>query len=344
MVASEVASEKPPKTPNSIHTMIKLGDIEMVKNLINTGTDIEACDANGYTPLIVASMNNLPIIVQLLIDAGAKLDAEDKNNVTAINHAAYNGYTNVVELLIRSGANIHTPSIHGHTPLLNAVRNDQPDTARLLIKAGADVNIRSNQGVASLHIVAHNGSTEIVDILIGAGADINALNKYGDTPLIHAAMNNHTEIVSLLINAGADINAKSNNGVTAMSTALHQGHTQIVNLLKDAKIAPPNTCDLEALWNTAIHDIPTFAKAAKGHIVSNYAKMAAINYYKYLMANDDVLHGFEYVWMNPWMIAQDTKFREEILKIIATNKEKFTRHSSRFRNVVDRIKAFALAC
>ena len=53
-----------------------IGDINQIKKLIRSGSDINTISSNGNTPLMVASSNNHVDIVKLLVQAGAKLDLQ----------------------------------------------------------------------------------------------------------------------------------------------------------------------------------------------------------------------------------------------------------------------------
>ena len=56
----------------------KLGDIDRTTELIYEGLDVNDCDANGVTPLIMAcSVGNLEL-VELLLEAGAEKGCQDR--------------------------------------------------------------------------------------------------------------------------------------------------------------------------------------------------------------------------------------------------------------------------
>ena len=54
------------------------------------GTDVNATDENGQTPLMFAAMNNTPEIVKSLLNAGANVKAKDKNGRKALDFARRN--------------------------------------------------------------------------------------------------------------------------------------------------------------------------------------------------------------------------------------------------------------
>ena len=167
---AEAAQPEPPsaKAPDiSIHGAATLGNIEAVKQHLAAGTDVNAKDDDGTTPL---------------------------------HNAASGGRKEVVELLIAAGADMEAKDMGGLTPLHFSVNKE---IAELLIANGANVNAKSDDGVAPLHNAAGNGHKGIVELLIAEGADVNAKlvgdgPHKGKTPLDVANETNRTEIVNLL--------------------------------------------------------------------------------------------------------------------------------------------------
>jgi len=59
----------------SIHEAANKGNIEVVKQHLAAGTDVNARDKNGRTPLAYAAFEGHKKIAELLIDKGADVDA-----------------------------------------------------------------------------------------------------------------------------------------------------------------------------------------------------------------------------------------------------------------------------
>jgi len=146
---------KAPAIP--IHQAVKEGNIEAVKQHLAAGTDVNARDDYGRTPLH---------------DAAIRFWNSQK----------------YVELLIDNGADVNTKSDNGATPLhIAAMRIGKTKPAELLIAEGADVNAKDDEGSTPLHYVAFVGHKEIpkeiTELLIDNGADVNAKDVNGKTPL-----------------------------------------------------------------------------------------------------------------------------------------------------------------
>ena len=113
------------------------------------GTDINAVNDFGYTPLHAASANTVDRgALALLIQASADINAKAKGGETPLHSAArFNVFPNIINALIQAGADIHAKDEYGYTPLhFAAYYNENPDIITALIQAGADTHAVNNQG------------------------------------------------------------------------------------------------------------------------------------------------------------------------------------------------------
>ena len=77
------------------------GDIEAVKEFLATGTDVNAKNFAGWTPLNFAASGGHKEIVELLITAGADVNAKDEDGDTPLDNAKYKPET--ADLLRKHG-------------------------------------------------------------------------------------------------------------------------------------------------------------------------------------------------------------------------------------------------
>ena len=130
-------SQKTPtvKAPDiSIHDAAAVGNIEAVKQHIAAGTDVNAKDQNGKTPLHYAAWKGHKEIAELLIANGADVNAKDDKGGTPLHVAAWEGHTEVAELFIAKGADMNAKMEDGDTPL--DLAKGHPEIADLLRKHG----------------------------------------------------------------------------------------------------------------------------------------------------------------------------------------------------------------
>ncbi|MFF3499760.1 ankyrin repeat domain-containing protein [Streptomyces sp. NPDC003247] len=118
------------------------GDTAEVDVLLRAGADPAAGDADGTTPLYLASVEGFAGIAARLLAAGAPPDAESAGpgaEGTPLCAAAAWGHTDTVRTLLAHGAD---PSLRedqgtGMTPLEWASREPHPETVAVLRAAGA---------------------------------------------------------------------------------------------------------------------------------------------------------------------------------------------------------------
>jgi cytohesin len=110
------------------------GDASAVRQHLAAGTDVNAKDELGRTPLYRTAYNGHREISELLITEGADLDAKDGNGWTPLHGAAYKGHDSIVALLIAGGADLNAKDADGDTPWDWA--KNKPETADLLRKHG----------------------------------------------------------------------------------------------------------------------------------------------------------------------------------------------------------------
>jgi cytohesin len=154
-----------------LHWAVEANQAAVVAMLLAAGADIDAADAFGETPLLLATTHDADRIdrralAPLLVSRGARVDALA---------AAAMGDVEQVRSLPS------VTSVHGWTPLHWAARNGHLDVVEFLIgSAGADVNAADAIGWTPLFPAAYWGRrTEVVRILLAAGADANRRDKFG---------------------------------------------------------------------------------------------------------------------------------------------------------------------
>ncbi len=237
--------------------------------LIEQGADIHALDQRHNTPLIIATYQGNPKILQLLLDQGANINAKNNNGNTALIFIARRGHLQAAELLINRGADINAKNQKGGTAIREAAIQEQLEMAKLLILSGAEYADR-------LPIYAKNGYLERVKILIEAGANINVKHpRDGRTALVNAAKKGYVDIAKYLLNKGADSNSAGNDGWAAINMAAYYGFNEILHLLiqQDADINHGNKDGWTPLMSAADKKHATTVK----QLISAGAKIDARN-------------------------------------------------------------------
>lgn len=100
-----------------IQTAVISGNLEMVKQHIKAGTDINQKDAmSSSTPLMLAATFNKPEIAKALIEAHTNLSIKNNDGSTALHTAAFFGRIEIVQMLIDAKADKTIRNNFGATP------------------------------------------------------------------------------------------------------------------------------------------------------------------------------------------------------------------------------------
>jgi ankyrin repeat protein len=223
-------------------TAIRDADAQAVRKLLDNGADVKARDAEGNTPLILASFYASPNCVALLLENGADANAANEAGVTALIRAA-TSYEKT-RLLVDAGARVGVRTADlGNTPLILAARRaGNSRTVKLLLEHGADATERDNAGISPIISGAASGDLETVRVLLDAGAKADDFPKSNDpiadaaagvrTPLMWAAYRNDVRMVRLLLERGADLNQSTYYG-SPLSQACWNDGFEAAELLID---------------------------------------------------------------------------------------------------------------
>lgn len=84
----------------------RYGDVERLRTLLDTGSDVDARDRYHQTGLMLAAQGGHVDVVRLLIERGADLDVAAKFSLTALMLAVIGGHAEVVRLLVDAGADL----------------------------------------------------------------------------------------------------------------------------------------------------------------------------------------------------------------------------------------------
>ena len=155
-------------------------------------------------PLIHAATENGQIdVVRSLLDHGSDVDERDGSRRTPLAEASRRGKLQVAKLLIERGADVNSRGATGQTPLHLASTGGHLDIVRLLLDHNADVNARQRSQRTALSNASVCGHLKIAKLLLERGADPTIRNSYGRTPKQEALLKGSSRMTELLSRYGA---------------------------------------------------------------------------------------------------------------------------------------------
>ncbi|KAB5513499.1 ankyrin repeat-containing domain protein, partial [Coniochaeta sp. 2T2.1] len=219
---------------SALHLAASLGHVEIVQFLLaQIGTDIDAKDDNGRTPLHEAAEAGHEVVVGVLYEGGANLELRESDEKSAADLAVAGGHLPVLEKLNEKGADFGR--LPGNAVLLHAAasREDLP-MMKFLLDAGIHPDARFSGLTPSMRTL-HHQSLDALQMLLKAGAKAEARTPSGISAL-HAAIENSVrggdeEIISVLLGAGARIHDRERDGLNAAELCGARGRPDLSEII-----------------------------------------------------------------------------------------------------------------
>lgn len=187
-----------------LHKAVFIGDLEVVKILIDYGADLSVANLAGDTPLCLALDRGHVEVGKVLIEKGTAVSAAPTIGWTPLHMASNKGYVDIVEMLLEKDADVSSTTKDNWTPLHMASSKGHFDIVKVLLEKGADISAANEHGWTPLCLASYNGHVDMVKLLLKNAANVSAANKYGSTPLHVASNNGHVEVVHHLLGSRAN--------------------------------------------------------------------------------------------------------------------------------------------
>jgi ankyrin repeat protein len=236
---AKVNATEPYKGQTALHWAAGEGNTAAAALLIEFGGDTHAKSKAGYTPLLLAVLNNEIESAKTLLDHGANIEDTTPDGTTALSVAVVNAYYDLASVLLDRGANPNAEDPRGSalhsviwlrkpgTSWEAAALASDPETvprptgkvtamqlARKLLEKGADPNYRI--AWKEMPMTKGLGTTRNPpNINLGR----HYLSFVGATPFYSAARNGDAPMMRLLLEFKADPKIATEVGVTPLMAA-----------------------------------------------------------------------------------------------------------------------------
>lgn len=203
---------------------------KLALELLDRGTDPFAAAPAGDPPLTLAVRLGWMQVIARLVETGVALDGRDQHGMTALHLAAALRREPILKQLILHGASPNVRAADGQTPLGVALSSGRRDLADWLDWRQWPLPGRALQP-GDLPQAAVSGDTDAVRRLIDLGMPIDTMDVQGCTALLRAAGGGHRAVVELLLARGADPKQAARTGATPLSAAVSMRQVEIVDRL-----------------------------------------------------------------------------------------------------------------
>lgn len=233
-----------PRQRTAFQLAIEKGQSTLVAKMLAFGSNVNAPDAEGLSPLHRAILKaDLPL-VKTLIAHGADINKQAGANKTALHLACQapeitDGKLRgaIVDCLLRHGADPDQSQPGTKmTPLHAAILSSNgKEAVEALLKYPGNRNQPDDEGFQPIFYTGHKSDTDLLRRLLEAGADVNARHMVdARTPLIQAVHESSAPAVALLLSKGANPKLYDSHGKSALSYARDKKLTDIIALLEAA--------------------------------------------------------------------------------------------------------------
>lgn len=169
---------------NLLWRAIELNNIEMFEWLLNKGFSIDDLNTMNESLILHAVVHsNLSFLNTILSISTKNIDVISSKGFSPLMLACLENKKETVESLIKHGCNLNIQNQYLNTALIIAISKSDYEIVKLLIDNNADINIANSDGDTPLIISAKYKKLDSLIYLLenSSSFDINKKNKYGST-------------------------------------------------------------------------------------------------------------------------------------------------------------------
>jgi ankyrin repeat protein len=147
----------------ALFTAVREGSQQALESLLAAPqTEVNALNADGETPLMLAAIRGALPAAKALVKRGA---AVNRKGWTPLHYACSGPDNGVAAFLIAEGAELNARSENGTTPLMMAARYGSEDAVRMLLERGADATLRNERDLDAADFAQLAGREKLAEQL-----------------------------------------------------------------------------------------------------------------------------------------------------------------------------------
>lgn len=149
-------------------------DVDMVRILVDYGTNVDTQNGEGQTSLHIAAAEGDEVLVKYFYGVRASASIADNLDRTPMHLACENGHAHIIEILAdKFKAGIYERTKDGSTLMHIASLNGHAECATMLFKKGVFLHMPNKTGARSIHTAARYGHIGIINTLIQRGEQVD---------------------------------------------------------------------------------------------------------------------------------------------------------------------------
>lgn len=155
---------------SDIFALASAGDVAGVEQALASGSDVNAKDKLGQTPIVVATLAGQNEVAAVLLQHGADVMARTDKGMTALHAAAFVGDVETIDLLLSNGAKVNDQDNFAHiSPLHAAAEENHVSSVEALVKAGVDPSLVDVKGYTASTLAGWKQNWDVVEVLVRHG-------------------------------------------------------------------------------------------------------------------------------------------------------------------------------
>ncbi|KAK6180742.1 hypothetical protein SNE40_008737 [Patella caerulea] len=213
------------------------GDLNNLKDLIESGHDINKKGIVGMTPILYCSRSHIEPVpkIKMILGKSGNIDDRDKGNNNVLHQACTFGSLETVQFLLTQGLDIHSRGFNGRTPILQCCQSEiEPlPKIKLILDKGGNIEDIDEDNNNMLHQACRFGCLETVQFLLTQGLDIHSRRFNGRTPILQCCESQTEPVpkIKLILDKGGNIHDIDKDNDNVLHRACCHGSLETVHFL-----------------------------------------------------------------------------------------------------------------